>query len=55
MRNHGFTIEQDFAGNRYTYHLFPESLDVVVKSIESEEYEEDFLEDITGKGGILWD
>lgn len=43
LRNHGFTIEQDFAGNRYTYHLFPESLDVVVKSIESEEYEEDFF------------
>ena len=36
-------LNKIFAGNRYTYHLFPESLDVVVKSIESEEYEEDFF------------
>lgn len=43
LKNHGFTIEQDFAGNRYTYHLFPASLDAVVDSIESDMYVEDFF------------
>ncbi len=43
LRNHRFTIEQDFAGNRYTYHLFPVSVDAVIGSIESEEYVEDFF------------
>ena len=43
LRNHGFTIEQDFAGNRYTYHLYPASVDAVRDTIESEEYVEDFL------------
>ncbi len=42
LRNHGFTIAQDFSGNRYTYHLFPESIDSVISSIEAEEYVEDF-------------
>lgn len=43
LREHGFTIEQDFAGNKYTYHLFPVSVDAVIDSIESDEYVEDFL------------
>lgn len=43
LKNHGFTIEQDFAGNRYTYHLFPESVDAVIESIESDVYVEDFF------------
>ena len=43
LKNHGFTIQQDFAGNRYTYHLFPESVDAVVASIESNDYVEDFF------------
>lgn len=43
LRNHGFTIEQDFSGNKYTYHLFPESLDIVIDSIESDIYVEDFF------------
>lgn len=43
LKNHGFTIEQDFAGNRYTYHLFPESVDAVIASIESDVYVEDFF------------
>ena len=43
LRNHGFTIEQDFAGNRYTYHLFPESIEAVMSTIESDEYVQDFL------------
>lgn len=43
LQYHGFTIEQDFAGNKYTYHLYPESIDAVINSIESDEYVEDFL------------
>lgn len=43
LRNHGFTIEQDFAGNKYTYHLFPESVNAVIESIESDIYVEDFF------------
>lgn len=43
LRKHGFTIEQDFTGNKYTYHLFPISVDAVIDTIESEEYVEDFL------------
>ena len=42
LRNHGFTIEQDFTGNRYTYHLYPEPIDKIIASIESDEYLEDF-------------
>lgn len=42
LRNHGFTIAQDSTGNDYTYHLYPESVDAVVDSIESDEYIEDF-------------
>lgn len=42
LRNHGFTIKQDFTGNSYTYHLFPESVDAVIASIESDVYIEDF-------------
>lgn len=43
LRNHGFIIKQDFTGYRYTYHLFPESVDTVIKSIESDVYVEDFF------------
>ncbi len=43
LKYHGFTIEQDFTGNSYTFHLFPVSLDEVIESIESEEYVEDFF------------
>ena len=42
LKNHGFTILQDFSGNRYTYHLFPQSVETVLGSIESPEYVEDF-------------
>lgn len=42
LKNHGFTINQDFTGNRYTYHLFPESVEGVINTIEAEEYKEDF-------------
>lgn len=43
LRMHGFTIEQDFAGNKYTYHLFPTSVEDVIESIESDEYVDDFF------------
>lgn len=43
LKRHAFIIEQDFTGNRYTYHLFPVSVDAVINSIEADEYVEDFL------------
>ena len=43
LKNHGFTIMQDPSGNKYTYHLFPESVETVVDSIESDEYVSDFF------------
>lgn len=43
LQIHGFTIKQDFAGNKYTYHLYPESIDAVIETIEADEYVEDFF------------
>lgn len=48
LKNHGFTIKFDFSGNGYTYHIFPESIDAVIDSIELDsieldKYEKDFF------------
>jgi hypothetical protein len=42
LKNHGFTIESDFSGNRYTYHLYPVSREYVINTLEAEEYLVDF-------------